>query len=132
MKSLFNIVLTITLVSPILFGCKKDVNPNLGKVKYAFTTNLSNPIDLEISYYNEFGEYQTEYVTNTTWSKTLDYSKMEYGAYLEVGDNNNNGEVLPNMTGTLQIYKDGVKQNEVQVQTTTGDQFFWESLSYIW
>jgi hypothetical protein len=25
-----------------------------------------------------------------------------------------------------------VKQNEVQVQTTTGEQFFWKSLSYIW
>jgi hypothetical protein len=126
MKSLFNIILIITLVSPFLFGCKKDAN--FGNVKLVLSTTLSNPIEFEINYRNEFGEYQTEYVTTTNWSKTLDYSKMENYATLSVYKY----DVMPNFTGTLQIFKDGVKVKEVQGQVSQPNQNFSESISYQW
>ena len=126
MKSLFNIILIITLVSPFLFGCKKDAN--FGKVKLVFSTTLSNPIEFEITYRNEFGLSQTEYVTTTSWSKTLDYSKMENYATLSVYKIDG----IPNMTGTLQIFKDGVKVKEVQGQAIQPNPYFSESISYLW
>ena len=126
MKSPFNIILIITLVSPFLFGCKKDAN--FGKVKLVFSTTLSNPIEFEISYRNEFGITQTEYVTTTSWSKTLDYSKMENFAKLSVYKIN----IMENMTGTLQIFKDGVKVKEVQGQATQANSYISEYITYQW
>jgi hypothetical protein len=124
-------------LSTFLFSsCQKKTNsPDLGKVKYIFSTTLATPLEFTIQYRNDFGEENEEIITNTGWVKSIDYSKIEEDSYkfvfLDVYTSSNGGDNLPNFTGTLKIYKDGKLVNEKQVDVNDVSSFN-EYLSYDW